>query len=580
MIVAHNGDIIRDGNVYYINEDVDLRGKEWVMPYGSIIRFGGGLVKNGTICGNNTYLEGDVRLCCKLDGTFLNNVINASWFQTDDVSQLSQMIVSVFNLEQRIALSLDKDIRLDGMRYDVKRVLIHSNGHCITAPSCYRVKEDVAIIGVNYECVNGNEIFLDLSVCESTAPSIHIESVSFDAHYRMDRFLYASASHIEFARIKVMNSSFTHFNRYVIIFQSGLTGTISDCEFIDIGDGAKDHVCAVWLGTEGGTGRFGAQKVIIKNNVFARIKASHSDVAESREAHAILVYGHANLIQGNSISGIFAETANNDPGFDSEGIYVKGGKNKIINNHLISAVGSGPDGAITVKSTFMNNTISGNIIDHSFGTGIQCYTNQSAIENNDIISRQAALISISVVDNSGSVVKSNRITGDDSLNLKTFKAAFYVSKSRKVSIENNEIKSIPTMMVTYPNLVRIELRENYFNPGAIHYGQESYYTAPFSLHEEKCRLLFKNNQFILTGIRTSQIIESWANSRAVVTFTGNRVYLRSKEATKKEKLSFFTYFFRNCKQTAKRNVLIIDSGTSLRDYTDEVKQISNGFVLN
>lgn len=575
---AKDGAIKRVGNVFYVVDTLDLGGGVWEVPKDCIVEFDGGLVKNGSLLGRNTLLKGDVSLDCYLHGSFSNDTIYISWFNTSDVTQLSRMIASVFNLDQKVKVFIDKTIHLDGEQYDVKNVLLYSNGYSIISPSCYRVRGDVIINNLNFECVKSKEVFLDLSHSESITPTIQIESILFDANYHLDRLLYASSDFIKKALLRVIDSSFTHFNRYVIIMQSECTGIVSNCSFTNIGDGKADHVCAIWLGTENHNGRYGACNFFIEDNIFKGIKASYSEVAESREAHAVLIYGHFNSITNNYISCIYSDSATADPGFDSEGIYIKGGDNSVVNNTLIDAVGSGPDGAITVKSSFRNNSITHNYISHSFGSGILCCTSNSTIDNNIILSRKAAILAFSILDNSGGVYTSNRVIGDVSLNKKTFKAAFFVSRSSDVLIKNNKVECIPTLLVTYPNLGNIELRDNFFDPGVVHYGQESYYTAPISLHEENiCRLLIINNEFTLTGIRSSQIIESWSKSDAVVVFLNNTVSFLPRDESERDLSSYFVFFYRNCKPQSNNNVLKINLKSSLGELTNDIQQIKTGF---
>ena len=123
-ISANNHGILRKGNVFHVLGEVDLEGKDWVLPNDCTIQFDGGQINNGCLYGCNTLLKGDVSLNCLVKGYFANDYFFVSWLKSSDSFHLALMIESIFNLDHSTILFLDKDIRLDGARYDVKRVLI------------------------------------------------------------------------------------------------------------------------------------------------------------------------------------------------------------------------------------------------------------------------------------------------------------------------------------------------------------------------------------------------------------------------------------------------------------------------
>ena len=571
LFSASNSSMIQEGNVFRIVDNVDLSGKNLEFPQGSVIIFENGKIQNGSITGKGSLLKGKVSLDCELLGSFSNTLFYSSWFTGSNPSNISKTIVSILNLEQNVNIFFDQDILMDGSRHDVKRVSFESNGHLIHNPSCFRVKGSVKIKGVGFIAESKKEIFLDLSECQEKYPTIEVDSIRFDAAYQIDRFIYfpTNKSCIK-SRLTILNSSFCHFNRFVIHVLPNCSGAISACRFVDIGDGSNNHISAIWLGMETGEHSFGACDFRIINNDFERIRVSYSPIAEKREAHAILIYGHRNIIRDNRVQNIYSlESTDGDPGFDSEGIYLKGGNNKVLSNHLDNAVGSGADGAITIKSNYAKNIIEGNTILHRFGYGIQCYTDQSFISHNEIISSEKALISISSVVNNHTRISFNTIIGEN-LDYLSFKAAFYISGSDNIVVSSNIVKSIPTMLVTYPNKKKLIVSDNQFSIEAVRYGQMTYYSAPISIHEDECQVYFKKNTFYFSSVRASQVIESWAKNWANIIFSDNTIVLGSSSQNRRDdSFSFISYLFRNCVYHGKNNVVKTDPESSYQDLSNE-----------
>lgn len=69
--------------IYEIRYDFNLQGNTITIPTGCILKFNGGSLSNGTIIGNDTFIEGDTKifdLSVKLEGTINRCVLYPKWF--------------------------------------------------------------------------------------------------------------------------------------------------------------------------------------------------------------------------------------------------------------------------------------------------------------------------------------------------------------------------------------------------------------------------------------------------------------------------------------------------------------------
>ena len=71
--------------IYEVRYEFDLGGGSVTIPSGSILRFNGGKVTNGTIVLDDTEIQGAKNsIACLLSGTFKNEVVYSSWFVNAD----------------------------------------------------------------------------------------------------------------------------------------------------------------------------------------------------------------------------------------------------------------------------------------------------------------------------------------------------------------------------------------------------------------------------------------------------------------------------------------------------------------
>lgn len=97
--------------IYIVKETVDLQGKEWPLAEGCTLQFDGGSVKNGTIVGNNTHLDGNLYHVfdrVKIAGTWRVPKIHSNFFVSyEDVNSLKNLFVFL-NAEVENELYIDE----------------------------------------------------------------------------------------------------------------------------------------------------------------------------------------------------------------------------------------------------------------------------------------------------------------------------------------------------------------------------------------------------------------------------------------------------------------------------------------
>lgn len=82
--------------IYKIVNDIDLGNAVLTIPTGCTLDFAGGSFKNGTIIGNETKIEGNVKIECFLSGTYKGN-IDGCWF-IHDAADNTDELQNFFNL--------------------------------------------------------------------------------------------------------------------------------------------------------------------------------------------------------------------------------------------------------------------------------------------------------------------------------------------------------------------------------------------------------------------------------------------------------------------------------------------------
>ena len=557
----------KENAIIIINREIDLNGGTFIAPMNSTLKFKKkGLIKNGTLQGNNTTLCGKVKLHCGFAGTFTNEEIPASWLQISDSVLLTKQIASLFNLSKVCSVRMDKDIVLDGSIQRVAYVSIEGK-YWIKNSCVFRANGNIRLKDVTFSGFEKyRELFIDLRDISGPV-NIDIEDVNFDGNWNISRFIYCPYQDFEYpSNILVYNSYFTRLKNFIVQFRPSCTGRIINNKIYNIGTNEKSNVIGFHLGdSDDEVKRLCAKSFAISNNVFKDFIVPYNNDDDGREAHAVLLYGHDNIVRDNKVINFFSqELGNSCTGCDSEGIYLKGGNNTVINNYLENCIGGPPDGAVTIKSTYGNNRIIGNIIKHKYGLGIQCCSPNSIIEQNTIYSEHEAEAGIAMLSNTGSTVRNNKLSATSG---KDYHSAIALVNCDNVSIRGNQFSNTSCIFTTYTCRGQIIFDGNEVDLNGLIYGSNTYYTAPFELHDDTADYIMNNNSFKLKGVRASQLIEAPEKFKGSVILKSNSLHFEDSD----EIQSKIIYMVRNVKSlTVEQNV-----ETTKVKRIDKVSNLSN-----
>lgn len=163
---------VRYSNTYYVIKDIiDLKGTTISIPKNCVLKMEGGQLKNGTISGNDTYVEASPYTIflndLNLSGTFMASEAYPEWFEsTDDAIRI------------RKALEYFDNVKLTAKHYLLKSVDEHGYGVVVPEGHILRgnrrannTKADDQILsmnyGINYKAVlalNESTILSDITI--------------------------------------------------------------------------------------------------------------------------------------------------------------------------------------------------------------------------------------------------------------------------------------------------------------------------------------------------------------------------------------------------------------------------------
>lgn len=542
-------DMINDPNtIYEIKYDYDLNAENITVAPNSIIKFKGGSLINGSLIGDNTLLEGNIKIGVKLDGVFNNDKIKASCILYTDFSVLSKIIVSLFNIG--LCLYVDTDLILDSSTHTVNSIFIDGDGkHYISNPISFRVNGTIIVIkNINIKEYNNNNGFISISDYSKKNIKIEMDNLIFDGNNNCIRFYnHINSTDDTITKAKITNCIFK--NILEVCFY--ITGEIND-SFIDnnIFDGIGDisqkrkRSMGILMGRHYSFVKE-ANNNIISNNKFYNIKACYSDVNDAKETHAILIYGNNNNVVYNYVGEIKGNGEDNDPGAETEGIYLKGSGNNVSYNRLINAVGSLSDGAITIKhfkeSTDIskNNIIANNFIIANHSAGIVNYTYNTIIKDNNLILINDARNGINI-----SVAKNVKIVNniiDSSVSApNTFNGFFVAIESYNNVYSDNKSTGEG---VNY-NLLQcdyIYIYNNTYNLTAKIDGGILRYTSIIKFQKSTKNVFIKDSVFNIGSIRCTALIDS--EKMAIVKILNSYFNIFKDESLPQE--SYIKGLFRN-----------------------------------
>lgn len=407
---------------YVIKHDFVLDG-DVTIPNNCVLEFDGGSISGEhTITGQNTIINSlliPIFNNIALSGSFVNLEYYSDWFVQDT------FIKNVMNINDEAKIILNRDIILNNtdLVEDATAVISHlfidGNGYTIYNCDVFNVAGDCEIYDTNFiftATKNYGGATRNIVTWRNYGKSNYtikcvLHNVNIDGNKYLSGVVGYHPYHIRtvsspvelnLVNIDIRNCSFSSLNRYAIYIRSAVTGVISNNTIKNIGWEKEDSDISDTLYSGIGI-RLGWDYIdstpsslgyhcfdtVIENNNFQNIVSTYSNVNDGRENHFVLCYGRNIVAQYNYCKSLstFFESWNN-PGCDSEAIYIKGVFSKVLNNTIINGAGIESDGAIVLKGTnYYNNVVAGNrlIYDGStVGVGIRLGGYNNILENNTI----------------------------------------------------------------------------------------------------------------------------------------------------------------------------------------------------
>ena len=94
--------------IYEIQGTIDLKGQKLVVPSACVLKFNGGLIKNGSVVFDNTYLDGLVQFSgCSFSGQLYNQDVTLSWFGASPSNSDNSTIINEVAAVSRAVVIVD-----------------------------------------------------------------------------------------------------------------------------------------------------------------------------------------------------------------------------------------------------------------------------------------------------------------------------------------------------------------------------------------------------------------------------------------------------------------------------------------
>ena len=553
-----------------ISQKVSLGDRNLVLPDGIELHFThqGALIGGKVKC-DGLFLSGSPRIGSMLVGSISNEYFMASWFSFSSPSDNVLLLSNLFNSNDKISLFLDCDLLLDGTSTTVQHLNIQGDGaHAIKNACHFFLHGDLILKGCRFTGFkHKHEILFNFDSCETKSIRIDVTDCCFDGCHLVDRVFHSGVFTKSLQDdICIQGSEFSGINRFIIVFRNPCFGRFDNNTIHNCGTSEYNHVSMLWLGDE--LNDVHVHNWAITNNLFAEMIVPFSNQDDGREAHAILIYGDNIIIANNYIDAFYtAVSSSSRPGKDAEGIYIKGGYNRVMNNTLVNCIGSSPDGAITIKSSASNNIIEGNTIYHDAGIGIQCYTSDSTISGNSIHSCGESEAAICVFVNTGSIIANNTIQAE--ITNRFYKSALIVLNSRDIIISQNKINNVASLLTTYDCSGSIIIRDNEYSIRDLIFGDNTYYLSPIMVNNGEAIIRINKNIFSFSNCRASQIVFCGEKYSGAFAFNNNDITL--------DRQSVFSYVIRNRPNTFIGNVFHVKKET-LANFKDYRSLILNNVI--
>lgn len=123
-------DMINQPNtIYEIRYDFDLNGQEITIPEGCVLQFEGGSLSNGSINGNNTYINSKLYKIfynINFKGNY-NNIFQIKWFVKNTSKDINNLIDSSNEIQQAFNCGITEIFFTNAIYYIPKTIIINNN---------------------------------------------------------------------------------------------------------------------------------------------------------------------------------------------------------------------------------------------------------------------------------------------------------------------------------------------------------------------------------------------------------------------------------------------------------------------
>ena len=199
--------------IFEIRDNFDLGGNSVSLPAGSILKFNGGKVINGTIVGNETKILGNARFDCSFSGTFDVPSTRVSWFGNNKTAFLAAMDFC----------ALTTGNHLDGENIEIS----------FSGSVTFKARHNFNISNLNIRytpTANGESMFVFDSETQYVGGNKYIENcrfecttTSFSSVHCLNFKSWYNTTSARFVKI-----SAKHFTGYVVVNQSYLQEAVFD----------------------------------------------------------------------------------------------------------------------------------------------------------------------------------------------------------------------------------------------------------------------------------------------------------------------------------------------------------------
>ena len=211
--------------IYHIQYDYDLCGKKIVLPEGCILKFEGGSLSNGILCGNNTIVSSlpyHILKDVSIVGSFNVEESYAEWLgaKGDGKYNDTEYLQKSLDYFSTVKLCPNKNYYItNSLTFAFRRSLVGSNSTTISADG------DFTLFKVGYNTfISGLNISLNAPQTVVSITSQQIAKSYFDYDKSADAWKYRQDADIKISNLRIFSRNHDKVNDEVSCFESLANG--------------------------------------------------------------------------------------------------------------------------------------------------------------------------------------------------------------------------------------------------------------------------------------------------------------------------------------------------------------------